>query len=69
MAPHGIGHGASPAVREATELLLAATPIAMAPRMRIFETESIEALLPDLDVPIRVLWGTRDTAAPPGAAS
>jgi non-heme chloroperoxidase len=64
MAPHGLGHGASPAVREATERLLAAMPIAMAPRMRIFETETIEAVLPEVDVPIRVLWGTEDTAAP-----
>jgi non-heme chloroperoxidase len=64
MAPRGLGHATSPDVREATERLLAAMPIAMAPRMRIFETETIEAVLPELDLPIRVLWGTADTAAP-----
>lgn len=64
MARRLLGHGASPAARIATERLIAAMPIAMAPRMRIFETETIETVLPELDIPIRVLWGTEDTAAP-----
>jgi non-heme chloroperoxidase len=64
LAPHGLGHNASPAAREAMEQMLADMPVRMSPRMRIFEKESIESKLAKLDVPIRVLWGTEDTAAP-----
>jgi non-heme chloroperoxidase len=64
LAPRVLGHDPSLEVREATERLIVDMPSAMAREMDVFETDSIESFLPELSVPIRILWGTEDTLAP-----
>jgi pimeloyl-ACP methyl ester carboxylesterase len=64
LAAQACGPQASPAVVEATRLLLAATPLGVRSAIGMMQRESVEGLLPAIDVPIVALWGTADGTTP-----
>jgi pimeloyl-ACP methyl ester carboxylesterase len=64
IAAQTVGPDASPAVVEATRRMLASTPGGPGPCIGMMARESVAAVLPALDCPTTVLWGTADTTTP-----
>ncbi|MFE3280994.1 alpha/beta fold hydrolase [Nocardia sp. NPDC059239] len=64
LAAQSLGPGASPAVVEASRLSMAAIPSALGPAVTMLRKESVQDVLPDIDVPLYVLTGTADRTTP-----
>lgn len=64
IAARAVGRGASAEIREATRLTLATVAGAAVPYIGVMQRETLEALLPALDVPLRLILGADDQLTP-----
>ncbi|MFE3188494.1 alpha/beta fold hydrolase [Nocardia sp. NPDC059240] len=64
MAAQSLGPGPSPVVLEASRLSMAAIPTVVGPAVTMLRKESVEGVLPDIDLPLYVLTGTADRTTP-----